>query len=200
MSSFSEKQREFKEKAAQEAIYEATIRLISEKGGDALTMQAIAASVGIATGTLYNYFKNKVDLMTFVHDKLHDLIMEQIEDIAHSEIAPQEKLDNIICEIFNFCQEYHVVFDLADKLGVKECHSQEEKQQDIKRLYSCIQGVMDEGVQQGVFQAVDTRIAAEVFFAVVIGTMEIQRWHDDYQLQTEADKIRHFFMTYLKGE
>lgn len=46
-----------------EQIFRATLRLVRDKGLAGVTMCEIAKSAGIATGTLYIYFKNKDELI-----------------------------------------------------------------------------------------------------------------------------------------
>jgi AcrR family transcriptional regulator len=44
-------------------IYKATLSLVKASGLAGITMQSVAKEAGIATGTLYIYFKNKEDLI-----------------------------------------------------------------------------------------------------------------------------------------
>lgn len=44
-------------------MYDAALKLVQEKGLAGITMQEIARKAGIATGTLYIYFKNKEELI-----------------------------------------------------------------------------------------------------------------------------------------
>ncbi len=46
-----------------EQIFDATLSLVNEKGLAGVTMGEIAKTAGIATGTLYIYFKNKEELI-----------------------------------------------------------------------------------------------------------------------------------------
>ena len=46
-----------------EQIYKATLLLVTEKGLAGITMSEIAKEAGLATGTLYIYFKNKDELV-----------------------------------------------------------------------------------------------------------------------------------------
>ena len=48
--------------AREEAIVQAVIRLLSEKGFDAMTVDEVAAAVGIAKASLYKHFPSKEDL------------------------------------------------------------------------------------------------------------------------------------------
>ena len=48
--------------AREDAIVQAVIRLLGEKGFDAMTVDEVAASVGIAKASLYKHFSGKEDL------------------------------------------------------------------------------------------------------------------------------------------
>lgn len=52
-----------KDQSKIEHIYDATLKLVKTKGLAGITMNEIAASAGLATGTLYIYFNSKEDLI-----------------------------------------------------------------------------------------------------------------------------------------
>ena len=200
MSSFSEKQKKIKEKAAQEAIYEATIKLISEGDGQGLKMQAIADAAGIATGTLYNYFKNKVNLLYFVDRQLHILILGRLRHVADSTDSPTEKLKNIVCETLGFCRDYHGVFDLTERFGIKASIPKEEKSSNLAEGYHCIKRILEEGIKKNDFKPVDSAATAELFFSTIIGVIEIQDWLQDYNTLENTRKLTNFFLAYLQKQ
>ena len=51
------------------AIAKATFRLVEQTGLSGLTMAAIAREAGLATGTLYVYFKSKEDLLVALYEQ-----------------------------------------------------------------------------------------------------------------------------------
>ncbi len=106
MSSFTQTQKLIKEQAAQQAIYEAALKVLSQQGGGPLKMQDIAEAAGIATGTLYNYFKNKVELLTYVDKRLHYVILDKIEAVTDSQMPPEQKIRSLVCEILAFFKEH----------------------------------------------------------------------------------------------
>jgi len=65
-----------------QALYEATIAVLSTHGVDGLTMDRVAAEAGIAKGSLYRYFRSKRDLLEFVYAKLVDPVFENMEQVA----------------------------------------------------------------------------------------------------------------------
>ena len=60
-----------KDESKIEAIYNATLALVLKSGFAELNMAAVAKEAGIATGTIYTYFKNKETLINqlFLHLK-----------------------------------------------------------------------------------------------------------------------------------
>ena len=62
-----------------EAISDAAIRLLTEKGLESLTMEAVAEVVGIAKGTVYNYFRSKEELLVAVHDRAVRALFDEVD-------------------------------------------------------------------------------------------------------------------------
>ena len=180
MSSFAEKQREMKEMVAKDAIYEAALKVISQSKNENLRMQDIADAAGIATGTLYNYFENKESLLYFVDRRVHGLIHEKIQEVAGQSAPALEKLSNLFELIFKFCEEYHVVFDLAQKFRVDDQVPTKEKKQGINGCINSIKKVLDEGVKHKAFKPVDTAAAAKMFFYAMVGILHLQKYTGEY--------------------
>lgn len=58
-----------KDQSKIEHIYDATLKLVKTKGLAGITMNEIATSAGLATGTLYIYFDSKEDLINEVFSR-----------------------------------------------------------------------------------------------------------------------------------
>lgn len=58
--------------ARRNQILDAATAVFSEKGFHKATIRAIAQYAGIADGTIYNYFKNKTDLLIGILDRLNE--------------------------------------------------------------------------------------------------------------------------------
>jgi AcrR family transcriptional regulator len=61
-----------KDKNKIQAIYQATLALVLKSGYAELNMAAVAKEAGIATGSIYTYFKNKEDLINQLYLHLKD--------------------------------------------------------------------------------------------------------------------------------
>lgn len=58
--------------ARRNQILDAATAVFAEKGFHKSTIRAIAQEAGIADGTIYNYFKNKTDLLIGILDRLNE--------------------------------------------------------------------------------------------------------------------------------
>ncbi len=67
--------------ARQRQILEAAVTVFAEKGYHRATIKDIARTAGVADGTIYNYFKNKQDVMLNIVQQMAevDQLMENVE-------------------------------------------------------------------------------------------------------------------------
>ena len=87
--------RERQRQARSEAILEAAFALIVEQGYDALTMEALAARVGISRQTLYHHFASKEDITLRAVLTLMERGIAEIEAIDASQ-PPVERLVRVV--------------------------------------------------------------------------------------------------------
>ncbi len=198
MSTISERQRQVKQEAAQEAIYEAALDLMGRADFEGLKMQDIAREVGIATGTLYNYFKNKEDLLYYVDRRLHDSLGESVEEIARRSVSARQRFKDLIRSIFEAVEKYHVVFDLAERSGVPDRIPIEDKQRLLGHGVGCFEKVVADGIEEGCFRFVDAKRTATVIFQSIIGTCEIQKYIKDYNYKPAQRNLLEMFEDYLQ--
>lgn len=79
-----------------DTIFEAAGSVLEQHGVGGMTMDRVAASAGLAAGSLYNYFRNKDDLMQFVYTRLVEPFFEAIEEICNSDLPAPQKLAKIL--------------------------------------------------------------------------------------------------------
>jgi AcrR family transcriptional regulator len=197
MSGFADRQKEVKEQAAKEAIYEAALAVISEKGPEGLKIAGIAEAAGVATGTLYNYFRNKEELLYYVDRRLHDAVLAKTRGYADGEGAAVERLRGLTREVLSFCERYHLVFDLADDFGIVHQVPRDEKDGQLRTATASVKKILDDGVAEQTFRRVDTERAARVYVYAVIGIMELQRILSEYDVGRYGDDVLGMLEDYL---
>lgn len=74
-------------------IVDTAIELFFQNGVSATTLDHIASAAGMTRGAIYHHFKNKLDLVTAIHDDLHLSIQTAIyRDLEDLSLPPLERL------------------------------------------------------------------------------------------------------------
>jgi len=82
--------------AREEAILVAVNHLLAEKGFDAMTVDAVAAEVGIAKASLYKHFSSKEELAAAAMIRLLDRALSQIDLLRANDHADEiEQLKSV---------------------------------------------------------------------------------------------------------
>jgi AcrR family transcriptional regulator len=84
----SETRRDRRKKRNRQALIDAGVRVIAEKGIDAATMNEIAARADVGAGTAYNYFASKDDLAMSVLEEVMRRLAERIEAVTDTFADP----------------------------------------------------------------------------------------------------------------
>ncbi len=197
MSNFHEKQKKMREQMAKRSICEAAIHVVSEKGYEHLTMHDVAEQAGIATGTIYNYFKNKEDLFSYVHEHVHQALDEQLDNMAQERREPRELIEFTFDKIFTLCDKYKTVFTIAKQLGLKERMPTEKKKAHISHHINVIANIIKEGTKLDKFRKVDSLQTGEIFLFSLVGLMEMENHLGEDFFQHGSQSIKSFFLNYL---
>ena len=151
-------------------IFHSSVALILKQGFTGTSMQEIAEAAGVGKSTLYDYFPTKDHVLLFVFEEELDVFQEQAESMAARDIPVQEKLNKIL--------EAHLETLLNNKNFFTEISlqvmqlGQIVQQRIMKKRYAyqdLLRAVLDQGVREGIFRPVNTRLAARA----MIETMEV---------------------------
>ena len=94
-----------KDESKAEQIYQSTMELVLEKGLSGVTMCDISRSAGMATGTLYIYFKNKEELMY----ALFGLCRKESARYYLKDYDPRKSFEENFEHIFRNIMDYRLV-------------------------------------------------------------------------------------------
>ena len=146
----------------------------AEKGYKGTTMRNIAESSGLSTGVIYNYFKNKDELL----DSLLGLARESEQQIFDS-MAQKDSSKEAIQEFFYICFECSPfdalknsakvnIYMWAEAMTRKKIMDQTNVQhnQTLDKLAQ----VIDDGINRGEIRAdLDSRSVAGFYLALITG-------------------------------
>src|SRR5262245_17825507 len=122
-----ERQREEREHLILQAAHE----LILEKGGAAVTMEEIAAKVGISRAAIYLHFPSKEDLILVLMERGMRSFVGSLRATLDAPGTPREKLQAVIEQVFQSFANRQAFSDLFQNREL--LHRLAEKRETISR-------------------------------------------------------------------
>ncbi|MDP4180930.1 MAG: TetR/AcrR family transcriptional regulator [Bacillota bacterium] len=108
-------------------ILNATRKMLLETGYSRLNMRNIATYCGIATGTLYNYYNSKQEIVMEVLDSEWKMMLRRMDQGIKSDIDTVERLGIIYNElsvlmkdVHNFWVDSHLSIDDSELRSIKK--------------------------------------------------------------------------------
>jgi AcrR family transcriptional regulator len=155
-----------------EAIFTATIAVLSEHGLEGMTMDRVAAAAEVAKGSLYRYFPSKKELLEFVYAKLVDPIFKDLEETVAREQPAVEKLSSnllaLLEHVTKHAQAHRLLFEDETVHGLlqsSERRTLEAASQELAEIFR-------QGIAEGVFRPADPRMLANMYLGLCRGALD----------------------------
>ncbi|GEM_PF-1515547 len=172
MSKLTDKKKEVMETIMKDAVFEATCQVIRERGWPALTMERVAEKAGVSKGTVYNYFKDKKELVWLVMTRLGLRIESRIREIMEKENSSTEALKEIIrIELLNRRENAHMGAAFAQAIS-SEPEIRERFQSDDHPFYKVkilLRNLFEEGMKKGEFRQTDSLFMEMILTSIFHG-------------------------------
>ncbi len=149
-------------------ILDAAVSVFARKGYFTARISDIAASAGVADGTIYLYFKNKEDIIASVFAQVIEIHMARAKAEIASVGTPREKLLAIA---------RHQLTALSERRDVAILFQTELRQatlmsrisaKELRGYFDLLSGVVEEGQKQGVFRRDFPRsLVVQAFFGAL---------------------------------
>lgn len=196
--SLKERQREERERL----IIQAAIDLLLEKGYHEMSMDEVAARVGISKGTVYLHFPSKEDLILAVLHQDRQRFQHMVEQILASAASPRAKLHSLLEYVYGgMLSKSFQVFTSVYQNPELRARLIEKKDEFIKSWAGISQrmaDVLDEGKAQGDF---DPAIPTPVMLSIFLSLMT-PRNYDQVIVQEHVppdEMVRHVSHVFFKG-
>ena len=173
MARLAERCKDLVASAMKDGIYEATIGVLGEHGIERLTMDRVAEAAGVAKGSLYNYFRNKQELVRFVFDKTVEPAREAVGEVLVQPISAVEKLEAVVRVWFEHFATHRGIFDLLLHRVGRDLLDQSQKSMRADATDK-FQRILKQGMEEGAFRRLDATRAAEMLLGAVTMTIEQQ--------------------------
>jgi AcrR family transcriptional regulator len=142
-------------------VYAAALRLFTEKGYHATSMQDIAAAVGLYKGSLYHYIGGKEELLACVFERGMGSLLDDVEAIAgDTSLAASRQLRLIlrahVTAVADNREALTVYLHEFRALAGETLDHVREQRERYRRL---LESVVERGVRSGEFGTTDVAIA-----------------------------------------
>jgi len=168
-------------------IYEATMIVLNEHGLDGLRMDRVAKAAEVATGTLYNYFKDKNALLLDALETKFDLIYQEFLEALKHGITPKEKTEIFVRQYLTSIRKYRsliIIVTAAEGLSLPLKTRVSMRREKIHKLFA---EIIEQGIEQGFFRQLDPLRAARFFFGALNGLMQSIILEDEDPHTIESD-------------
>jgi AcrR family transcriptional regulator len=161
------------------AILSAAQDIFREKGYEA-TMDEIAEKVELSKPTLYLYFKNKDDLYASIALDGFKTLKEAFRQVVESGLGVEDKVRALYRSFITFTMEHKQVSGITEfvlsEAGRKSVSEElsEKMNQDISDLLGYAARVVQEGMQEGVFDdGEDPLVVSIIVWRSIVGLISL---------------------------
>jgi AcrR family transcriptional regulator len=168
MPKLSDKRKKELDRLMHRDICEAVVNIIKESGYESLTMSKAAEKADVSKGTLYNYYKDKDELLDHAERYVFKPFFESIFRKVESELPPLQKLRDIAELMLNHFDKYrHMVMLFHNDKG-RDIFKNKAKHAKREELIEKIKVVIQDGIKSGIFRNISPRSASEIFLGSIM--------------------------------
>ncbi len=154
----------------EEAILEAALKVIKQKGFHRARMSDIAAEAGISYGLVYHYFKNKDDLFEVILNRWWDGLFELMRDIHEAQYDVQNKLKHIIHHFLDTYQSNPELVNIfITEISRSTTNLTADRLEYFKKFMSLTEAVIAEGQEN---RTLRTDFKARYLTYIFLGALE----------------------------
>lgn len=143
----------------EEHLLDVAAKQFASTGYRQTTLEEIARHAGVAKASMYRYFENKQELLAKIFLKVAGAFTRGLQPLLAAPLPPQEKLRRAVQDLLRTIGENLALFtvfyseeaDLPLRLRAEVLEARQ-------RFLANLEGILHEGIAQGVFRELDARL------------------------------------------
>ena len=169
MSKLKTERKRLFDQITRKAIQEAVVNLVTRTGTRKVTMDQVAAEVGLSKGCLYIHFRSKKELLESVKTASFKPLGDQLQNILNGSLTPNQKIERIVHRLFSYFDENRGLFRfLLEEREIAQSQAIRQKNSRYRNFVERIANVLDDGVATGLFRHMDSKKVASIFIEAMI--------------------------------
>ncbi len=192
-------------------ILDAAAKVFGSKGYDRATIADIAREAQVAEGSIYNYFKNKEDLLISLPRQIAEPMIESIgvhmkKLVTDEPVSPEQILKAVAHEMFTLFRQNAYIFRILISAlpRMKQAARQKYVDQVIIYVSHALESYFQKLAERGMFHRdLDAKIATRIFIDMLVPTVMLRdvlqaeddtEWDDDDFIATAVQLFLHGVM------
>jgi TetR/AcrR family transcriptional regulator, fatty acid metabolism regulator protein len=149
-------------------ISQAAVKVFSREGFHRARMKSIADEAGVAVGTIYNYFKDKDELLISVFEEGIRIRMDFLEELGHTSLPVRDQLQHLLESHFSQIRKQQ---ELAELILFERFHRGSRLRDRIhllqKQIIDQVVVFIERGIADGWVRPCHPRVVAQALFDLV---------------------------------
>lgn len=158
-----------------EALYEAAVGILQEEGWQGLTIERLAAAAGVAKGTVYNYFRDKKEIVYFVAERSLEDVKEKVLATDISVGDPVLLLDDLLETLLRHVFEKRRTLSAMVRMIVEDAEMRtmpcDFKNHPAREIREKMVDLFRRGVAEGAFAQIDPVLMDAVLHSTLHGVI-----------------------------
>jgi AcrR family transcriptional regulator len=154
-------------------IIEATRHLITTKGMESVTIDAIAEEVGLTEGAIYRHFVSKKQILSFLIDDIEHTLVDTVCGAQVEGASATKNLERILEAHLSDAEGRRAVsfIIIAQAMGFDGIGLSPKVSSMFTRYLESVRAVIEQGIREGSIRPdVDVDAAATAFFGLIQST------------------------------
>jgi AcrR family transcriptional regulator len=175
-----------------------TVVLALIEAGQTITMDEVASRCGVAKGTLYNYFKNKRELVGVVDAAITAPLRKGTMEIFERRGSVMDRLADFVDHFYLGAAEFDAYFRFVRRNKMIEEASRKKSELLVTPLIQLCR----EGIDSGEFVDANPYLIAEMLCGLIIGPLEDLPYQkgEKYDLERLKEDVKQLIRRLLLAE
>ena len=181
-------------------IIDAARDLITSKGMESVTIDAIAEAVGVTEGTIYRHFQSKREILSLLIDDIEESLMGTLRDAREDGAPARENLERILEAHLSDVEGRGAVsfIIISEATGFDGIGLQSRVALMLTHYLEFLQEVLEDGKREGSIRPdVDVQAAATAFLGLVQSTATL--WALNSYLPRLAERRAEMWRIFMGG-
>jgi AcrR family transcriptional regulator len=168
-----------------EAIMEAALKLFTERGFQGTSTAQISKEASIATGTLFNYFPTKEDLINSLYFEVKGRLSRSMGKRIENENTFQDKLGKLWSNLINWGVENQKEFLFVGQF-CSSPYITKFTREEVMKEYIFLHNFINEGIKSGEIKDYSPELIIAMFYQ---GSRAVVNLILDSNMSSETDKF-----------